>query len=100
MRGEGANGAPLLDEPPIQLVGEQEIGTLGLRVRPPRAVAAALPVEVVEIDVPDRGDPRRDRDHAIGDAREQRQRERDVAEVIRADLRLEAVDACARTARP
>jgi hypothetical protein len=77
-------------EPALQLVGEQHVGQLGLPVREPALVAAPLPVEVV-------ADPAEDveaaghGDDAVAHPVDQQAGERERAEVVGADVALEAV---------
>ena len=89
--GHRADRRSRLGEAALELRREQEVRELRLAVGAPRVVGAALPVEVVEVDLADPVAGRGDRDDAVGDLREQQVREREVAEVVRADLHLEAV---------
>ena len=82
-------------EPALQLVGEHQVGQLGLPVGGD-PVVAALPLQVVEVDrgpdavadAADRHHPRAvDRQHVV----QQQPGEREVAEVVGAELQLEAV---------
>ena len=80
----------------LQLIGEEQVGQLGLTVRADPAVAV-LPLQVVEADsvareamthAADRHDPRTWRgQHAV----EQQVGEREVAQMIGAELQFEAV---------
>ena len=54
-------------------------------------IRAALPIQVIEIESPTRVEVGGDGDDSVGDVREQQVGEREVTEVIRADLPLEAV---------
>src|SRR3954454_11718143 len=88
----GAQVRPRLLQPPLQLHREEQVRKLRLAVRPPALITALLPVEVVEVEAARRPvRARRDRHHPIRDLREQQVGERKRAEVVRADLHLEAV---------
>jgi hypothetical protein len=80
-----------LAQAPLELAREQEVGELGLAVGAPRLVAALLPIEVVEPDLAHAVRAGGDHDDAVADPRQQQVREREVAEVVGADLHLEAV---------
>ncbi len=80
-----------LREAALELGREQQVRELRLAVRAPGVVGAALPVEVVEVDLADPVAGRGDRHDAVADLRQQQVREREVAEVVRADLQLEPV---------
>ena len=75
----------------LQLGGEQQVGELGLAVGTPRPVALALPVEIVEVDLAEAVGARGDGDDAAGDVLQQQVGEREVAEMVGAELQLEAV---------
>ncbi len=89
--GRGALGC----QPALQVVGEHQIGQLGLAVGGD-AVIAAFPLQIVEVDggqdpVGPAGD-----DHHTGalhgqQVLQQQPRQREVAEVVGAELQLEAV---------
>ncbi len=88
-------GAPLTLEPTRQLVGEQEIGELGLSVAGVPVVTAVQP-QVVEIDLRQDPMPRAaHRDYAGAVHRkhvvEKQTGEREVTQMVCAKLQLEAV---------
>jgi hypothetical protein len=92
MRGDRAHGAARLRQAPLQLAGEEQVGQLGLAVDAPAVVAVALPVEVVEAHPADPVRARGDGHDAAGDVPQQEVGQREVPEVVGAELRLEAVD--------
>ena len=98
MRGHRADVRAGLGQAALQLGREEQVGELGLAVGGPALVAAAVPVEVVEADLADPVRDRRDSDDALADPRQQQVGQREVAEVVGADLQLEAV-LCARLGR-
>ena len=91
VHGHRADRRPGIGEAALELGREEEVRELRLAVRAPRVVGAALPVEVVEVDLADPVAGRGDGDDAVADLRQQEVREREVAEVVRADLQLEPV---------
>jgi pimeloyl-ACP methyl ester carboxylesterase len=78
-------------QPALKLGGEQQVGELGLPVGAPRLVGLALPVEVVEVDRAHAVACRGDRHDASGHMLEHQVGEREVAEVVGAELQLKAV---------
>ena len=82
---------PDRSQPALQFVGEHQVRQLGLPVRAPPAVTAVLPVEVVQVDPSHPVRAARQRDDAVGDLGEQQAGQREVAEVVGAELALEAV---------
>ena len=92
MRGVRLHRRPGGGEPTLQLAGEQQVGQFRLAVGRPREVRPRLPVEILQADVADEVHPRRHRDHAVGDLRQQQVGQREVAEVVGADLAFEPVD--------
>ncbi len=89
--GHREHGRARLREAALQLGGEQQVGQLGLAVGRPAAVPPALPVEVVEVDPAGAVGAGGDRDDPSRDVRQQEVREGEVAEVVGAELQLEAV---------
>ena len=90
--GERADGRARLVEPALELEREEQVGELGLPVGAPARVAAALPVEVVEVDRARCGARRRRRSTTRSVTCGQQQvGQREVAEVVGAELHLEAV---------
>jgi hypothetical protein len=78
-------------ESALELEGEQEIRELRLAVHGPTAVGLRAPVQVGEVDAPHAVGTGRDGHDAIGDPRQQQVREGEVAEVVGAEVQLEAV---------
>ncbi len=91
MRGDRADRRAGLGEAALELEHEQQVGQLGLAVGGPALVGAPLPVEVLEVDLAHPVRAGGDLDDAVGDVVEQQPGEREVAEVVGADLGLEAV---------
>lgn len=96
VRGDGGDVALLLGgaQPPRELGAEEHVGQLALLVRPPRVVRP-LRVEVVEVDATGGVRQRREGDDAGGrgldEPGQQQAGEEEVAEVVDAELQLEAV---------
>ena len=91
VRGDGADGRAGLGEPALELEHEQQVGELGLAVGGPALVGAPLPVEVLEVDLAHPVRAGGDLHDAVADVLEQQPGEREVAEVVGADLGLEPV---------
>ncbi len=75
---------------PAQLEGEEHVGELALRVGRPLSIAA-LSHQVVPVHAPDAVHEAGDGDHTIADRGPGQRREREVTEVIDAELHLEPV---------
>ena len=89
------DGGAVRSQPALQLVGEQQVGELRLPVRTDPAVAA-FPLQVVEMDCgADAVAHAADGDHPrAGDRQqpvEQQARQREVAQMVCAELQFEAV---------
>jgi hypothetical protein len=91
MDGQGADARSTGTEPTLQLEDEQQVGELAVAVCLARAIGPHVPVEVVEIEPSACVSVGRDGDDPVGDVGQQQVRQREVAEVVRADLALEAV---------
>ena len=78
-------------QPTLELECEQQVGQLRLLVRGPGPVCASFPVEVVQRNRAATVRPGGDGHHSIGHVRQQQVGEREVAEVVGADLQLKAI---------
>ena len=83
-------------QPALQIVGEHQVGQLGLAVGGHPVVAAGLPLQVREVDLcPDVVRDARDRHHPgsihAEQVLQQQAGEREMAEMVGAELQLEAV---------
>jgi len=76
---------------PLQLEGEDQVSQLRLPVGGPALVPALLPVQVVQVDLPDAVRAARQCHHPRRDLGKQQTGEGEVAEEVRADLHLEPV---------
>ena len=94
VHGEGAHA--LVAQALVEPDGEQHVGGLGPAVGHPRVVGLALEVGIVEVDVAEAVAGRREQHDAGAAGGHQRGREQldeqEVAEVVGAELHLEAVD--------
>ncbi len=81
-------------EPALQLEGEQHVGELAVAVCLTRAVRAALPIQIVQIEPPGFVQMGGDGDDAVGDVWQQPVGQGEVTEVVRTDMPLEAIAAC------
>jgi len=99
MSGHGHQRQPVRPRPAIELEGEEQVGELRLPVGRPLAVSA-LPVEIVPPHPPHAMCTGRGRHHtrtvALGEQRQQPAGQREVTEVIRSELGLEAVNSAAQ----
>ena len=78
-------------QPPLQLQHEQQIGQLRLPVRRPLLVRPPLPVEVGQVDLAHPVGAGADADDPVGELWQQQVGQGEVAEVVGAELELEAL---------